>query len=404
MLLRNLEQAFLSMRRFLNPFTFLVTLIVVTFYAYASLRLTSDFLPRLVLAIPFFLIWIVPLLYWVGRRDGSTILDNFLHMGGYLSMGWLSFLFTFLILRDLLWLVATVAEVPSAALWLMTPGNIFVFVLATLTLFVGFFQARKGPFIREVKIPIANLPSDLEGYRIVQISDLHVGSTIKKDYVEHMVQLTRDLKPDLIVLTGDIVDGSVEALGPHVAPLAELTVMAPSLLALGNHDYYAGAKAWTQHFTDLGMKVLLNSHLMIKKNSTQILVGGVLDPAVKMTDPSLKPDAQAAMQFREPGTAMPESSSFFRLLLAHHPKIAAEAAAAGFDLQLSGHTHAGQFMPWTWVVRLVHQPHFAGLTKEKNMWVYVSAGTGTWGPPIRFGTKPELTLIQLSKNVSKKHA
>ena len=131
------------------------------------------------------------------------------------------------------------------------------------------------------------------------------------------------------------------------------------------------------------MRVLLNSHELVRQGAARLLVGGVVDPAYGKA----RPDANAAM------AGAPAAD--FRLLLAHNPRLATLGAAAGFDLQLSGHTHAGQFFPWTLAVRLVHAPHVAGLSREGRMLVYVSAGTGTWGPPVRFGTSPELTLLRL---------
>ena len=137
----------------------------------------------------------------------------------------------------------------------------------------------------------------------------------------------------------------------------------------------------------MGMRVLLNAHVMVSKGAARMLVGGVLDPAVARSSPGAGPRPDLA--------ARGADAAGFRLLLAHNPKIAPLGERAGFDLQLSGHTHAGQFFPWTLAVRLVHAPHVAGLSREGRMWVYVSAGTGTWGPPVRLGTSPELTLLRL---------
>jgi predicted MPP superfamily phosphohydrolase len=129
--------------------------------------------------------------------------------------------------------------------------------------------------------------------------------------------------------------------------------------------------------------VLLNEHALLPKGAARLLVGGVVDPAYA----NARPNAHAAIDGAQ--------RADFRLLLAHNPRLAPLGAAAGFDLQLSGHTHAGQFFPWTLVIRLFHKRHVAGLSREGRMWVYVSAGTGTWGPPVRFGTNPELTLVRL---------
>jgi predicted MPP superfamily phosphohydrolase len=172
-----------------------------------------------------------------------------------------------------------------------------------------------------------------------------------------------------------------------VAPLAGLQAGEGVYLVLGNHDYYSGAGLWAAHFESLGLQVLRNEHRSLVRGQAQLVVGGVVDPAVRLSDPrqSPRPDLASA----------PSAGDAFRLLLAHNPKLAPLAEKAGFDLQLSGHTHAGQFFPWTLAVHLVHAPHVAGLSRSGRMWVYVSAGTGTWGPPVRLGTRPELTLVRL---------
>jgi hypothetical protein len=179
----------------------------------------------------------------------------------------------------------------------------------------------------------------------------------------------------------------VPRLAPHVAPLEALASGDRAFFVLGNHDYYSGAAPWTVHFEAMGFRVLRNAHVTIARGAARLLIGGVIDFAARMSDPGARPRPDLATD----GDARPG----FRLLLAHNPKIAPLAERAGFDLQLSGHTHAGQFFPWTFVIHLVHGPHAAGLSRRGRLWVYVSAGTGTWGPPVRLGTRPELTLLRL---------
>jgi predicted MPP superfamily phosphohydrolase len=254
-----------------------------------------------------------------------------------------------------------------------------VVVGAFIALVVGAVVALRGPRLVELDLPIENLHPDLDGYRIAQISDLHVGRTIRRGYVARVAELCRSLNADLVALTGDMVDGSVAQLAPHVEPLRALS-NGQAFFILGNHDCYSGAAAWIEHFKSLGTTVLLNEHTVVRKGNASLVVGGVVDPAYRRLRPQIEPVS---------------GKGDFRLFLAHNPKLAPLGERAGFDLQLSGHTHAGQFFPWTLAVRLVHAPHVAGLSREGRMQVYVSAGTGTWGPPVRFGTSPELTLIRL---------
>jgi predicted MPP superfamily phosphohydrolase len=251
-----------------------------------------------------------------------------------------------------------------------------------LAMVVGALTALRGPRVKEVVVRVPGLHPDLEGFRIAQISDLHVGSNIRRPYVERVVERTRALAPDLVALTGDMVDGPVERLGADVAPLAALAADGSAFFVLGNHDCYSGAREWVAYFGRMGARVLLNEHTVIRKRAATLLVGGVVDPAYRDARPAISLDDAPKADFR--------------LLLAHNPKLAPLGARAGFDLQLSGHTHAGQFFPWTLAVHLVHAPHVAGLSREGGMWVYVSAGTGTWGPPVRLGTSPEITLIRLA--------
>jgi len=373
-------------KRLLHPFVLVVTAILVVGYAYLAWRLTATPLARIALALPFALIWTVPVVYWMGDREHVGAVHEIVHASSYLCMGWLNFVLVLTVARDAL-LLLTALPVSAAAVHaaLRDDGVSWVLVGSVIALALGVLTARRGPHVRRVDIRVDGLAPDLDGLRIAQISDLHVGPTIGSAYVQRVVDMTRALAPDLVALTGDIVDGSVPRLAPHVAPLGALAGDR-AFLVLGNHDYYAGAERWTAHFETMGFRVLRNSHVTIARGAARLLIGGVIDFAARMRDASARP---------RPDLARDAAPAAYRVLLAHNPKIAPQAEEAGFDLQLSGHTHAGQFFPWTLAVRLIHAPHAAGLSRRGRMWVYVSAGTGTWGPPVRFGTTPELTLLRL---------
>ncbi|WP_119157133.1 metallophosphoesterase [Caldimonas tepidiphila] len=375
------------MRSLLNPFILTVTAILATAYAYAAWRLTSSLAGALLLALPFLAIWVVPVVYWRRGREDDGRLDEIAHVASYLCMGWVNFLILVLLARDLLLLAAGPLSLPWLERMLVAGGAPLVFVLAFAALGLGALAALRGPRLRRVRVPVEGLSPSLEGLRIAQISDLHVGPTIGAAFVRRVVRMANRLEPDLTVLTGDIVDGPVERLAPGVAPLAELAAPRGVFLVMGNHDYYSGAAAWIPHFRSLGLKVLLNQAESFVRRGARVVVGGVVDPAVRLFDPRQSPRPELA--------AAPELGPAFRLLLAHNPQLAPLGERAGFDLQLSGHTHAGQFFPWTLAVRWVHMPHVAGLSRQGRMWVYVNPGTGSWGPPVRFGTTPELTLLEL---------
>lgn len=326
------------------------------------------------LAAPFVLIWILPVVYWGSERGREGLLDKLIHRASYLSMAWVSFALVLTLFRDLA-LAATLAA-PGLHARVAGVGWEYVMAGSLVAIAIGAAAAFAGPRVKRVDVRVENLHPDLEGLRIAQISDLHVGPNIGRRYVARVVQEVEELRPDIVVLTGDIVDGPVGKLAHDVAPLA---AVRNAYFILGNHDCYAGAEAWMAHFREMGMTVLANETTVVRKGAARLLVGGMVDPAYARL---------------RPGIAISEASDF-RLLLAHNPRLAPLGAKAGFDLQLSGHTHGGQFFPWTLAVRLVHAPHVAGLSREGRMQVYVSAGTGTWGPPVRFGTSPELTLIRL---------
>ncbi len=258
--------------------------------------------------------------------------------------------------------------------------------LTLATAAVGSWQAIAGPKIYEVDIPLPNLPKEFDGFKIVQISDLHAGPTIGLSYVENVVAMANQLAPDLIVLTGDFIDGSVQQLRDVIAPLRNLRSQHGTYFITGNHEYYWGVTDWLEEFRRLGAHVLLNEHVIIRQNNSSFLLAGVSDYHAAQIMPEHASDPKKAL------AGAPEHT--VKILLAHQPASYQEASALGFDLQLSGHTHGGQYFPWNYVVALFHR-YYKGLNKHKNMWIYVSRGTGYWGPPLRTGVPSEITLLRL---------
>jgi predicted MPP superfamily phosphohydrolase len=372
-------------RRSRQVFLLACTALVVAAWSYLAWRLGSSAAERTLLALPCVLIWVVPAIYWGGRRRDATIADKIVTQASFFSMAWVSFLVVLTLVRDVVLVVtrpfALFADVHAFA---RDSGSTVVIGGALLAVMIGAANAAWGVRVRRLDLSFTDLHPDLDGLRIAQISDLHVGRNIRARYVQKIVALTKALDPDVVALTGDMVDGPVERLAPDVAALGELASGDRGFFILGNHDGYSGAQAWTAHFRSLGFRTLLNEHAVVAHRRARMVVAGVIDPTLW---PGPRPDVALA--------GAPEGT--FRLLLAHNPKSAPAAALAGFDLQLSGHTHGGQFFPWTLVVRRIHAPHSHGLSKEVRMWVYVSPGTGTWGPLVRLGTRPEVTLIRLMR-------
>lgn len=305
---------------------------------------------------------------------------------GLIALGFFSTLFVMTVLRDV-FLLATrmlLGARPYAAL--VTPSAAYALVFTLLFTLVGFLVARR-PRLVTIEIPIPRLPDALQGFSIAQISDVHVGPTIRRGFVERLVNRVNDLKADLIAVTGDLVDGTVEQLSAHTAPLARLSARHGAFFVTGNHEYYSGERAWTREIRRLGLTVLKNEHVVLQHDGALIVVAGVDDIGAHHFDPAQRSDPAKALR-GAPGDAAA------RVLLAHQPSSAAAAATAGFDVQISGHTHGGQFWPWNHFVRFF-QPFTAGLHRLRNLWVYVSRGTGYWGPPNRFGVPSEITRIRL---------
>jgi len=298
---------------------------------------------------------------------------------GSLAMGLFSSVFVLTVLRDALLLIA---DAPTLA----EPTAIAVLALAALATRIGYVNARRVARVVRVDVPLAGLPKALQGFTIVQLSDIHVGPTIKRGYVQAIVDRVNELDADLVAITGDVVDGSVEQLRADTTPLGQLRSRHGSYLVTGNHEYYAGATAWIREFKRLGLRVLDNRHVVLSHRGARLVLAGVNDYSAGAFIPAQASDPVAALAGSPPDLP--------RILLAHQPRSAPAAEAAGFHLQLSGHTHGGQFWPWNFFVPL-QQPFTAGLHKHGRLTVYTSQGTGYWGPPKRFGAPSEITVVRL---------
>lgn len=304
---------------------------------------------------------------------------------GLVAMGFFSSLLVLTVLRDVLLLVAAALGSGSARIeYASAAGVPFAALAVTL---IGLINARRVARVVHVEVPIEGLPAALHGYLIAQISDIHVGPTIRRGYLHAIVMRVNALKPDAIAITGDLVDGSVQHLRLHTEPLAQLAARDGTFFVTGNHEYYSGANAWIGELRRLGVTVLLNEHVVCEREGEALMLAGVTDFTAHAFDESHRSDPRAAAA----GLRRAVSA---RILLAHQPRSAHAAAQAGFDLQLSGHTHGGQFFPWNLFVPL-QQPFTAGLNRLGRLWVYTSRGTGYWGPPKRFGAPSEITCVKL---------
>ena len=262
-------------------------------------------------------------------------------------------------------------------------------VVTAVAAHVGYGVTRALGDAEVVSVPITlkRLPAAMDGFTIVQLSDVHVGGTIKKDFIEEMVARTNALNPDVIALTGDFVDGSVANLANDISPLGKLRATHGVYFVTGNHEYYAGADAWCAHLTSLGIRVLRNERVTIEKNGAAFDLAGVDDHSAAGHTPGHGMDLAKAVEGRDPSRAL--------VLLAHQPRQVHVAKKHGVDLQLSGHTHGGQVWPWHYIVSIQQGGLLAGRYDLGATQLYVSRGAGYWGPPVRVGAPPEITRVIL---------
>ena len=343
----------------------------------------------------------------VGSRVARQPWADRLSWVGLLLMGLFSTLFVLTALRDVLllavWVMSALGVALSAPLSLASLRTLSAEITPLMTLLItalGFLNARRTPAVVRVDVPIAGLPAALHGFTLAQISDIHVGPTIKHAFLQRIVAKVNTLGADVVAITGDLVDGRVTELAGHVAPLAGLQSRHGTFFVTGNHEYYSGANAWIAELRRLGLTVLMNEHVVLyhgkgsapdaqddSQTVAPLVLAGVNDFTAHHFDLTHKSDPALALH-GAPANAL------VRVLLAHQPRSAQAASDAGFDLQLSGHTHGGQFWPWNLFVPL-QQPFTAGLNRLQNLWVYTSRGTGYWGPPKRFGAPSEITALRL---------
>lgn len=337
----------------------------------------------------------------LGRALGATSAP-WIAWTAFLYMGFFILLLTLSLLRDLtLGLLKLTRRLqkpppqpnpqapqdPSRRDVLIGALNLGVVSVAGGMTALGYAEARRLAQVVDITVPIKGLPPALDGLKIVQISDVHVGPTIRGSYLQAVVERVNAQDPDLIAITGDLIDGYVDELGPEIAHLSALRARLGVFFVTGNHEYYWDGPAWERFIASLGVQVLSNRHVVISHNNAPVVVAGVTDFSAGRMDEAWRSDPQKALDGAPPDA--------FRLILAHQPKSVTAIEAAGADLMLSGHTHGGQFFPVNLFVGFAH-PFSAGLhAVNDRLQIYVSRGTGYWGPPMRLGAAAEITSLRL---------
>jgi predicted MPP superfamily phosphohydrolase len=248
---------------------------------------------------------------------------------------------------------------------------------------------RSAVGVKRIEVLLDRLPPGLDGFRIAQVCDMHIGGLLGRPFVEQVVATVNRLAADAIVIVGDLVDGTIAELRPALAPLTKLRSRYGVFFVTGNHEYYTRTptRAWLAELEGMGIRVLQNQRVELGSAGASFYLAGVADHSASRFPSEGPPeDVEQALAGRDPSRVV--------VLLAHQPKTIFQAARLGVDLQLSGHTHGGQIQPWGALVRL-QQPFVRGLHREENTQIYVSNGTGFWGPPMRLGAPAEITEIVL---------
>ncbi|GAA4577963.1 metallophosphoesterase [Micromonospora coerulea] len=275
---------------------------------------------------------------------------------------------------------------PARRLLLARGAAIFAGLAAAGTTGYGVRTALGPPQLDRVRIPLAKLPRSMDGLRIATVSDIHLGPLRGRAHTERIVEMINRLDADLVAVVGDLVDGSVAELGEAAEPLRDLRSRYGSFFVTGNHEYYSGVEEWVREVDRLGLRVLQNERQEIRARGGVLDLAGVNDVTAAGTGLAAPADYAAALGDRDPSRPV--------VLLAHQPVAAHEAAKFGVDLQLSGHTHGGQIVPFNYLVKL-QQPVVSGLGEVDGTKVYVTNGAGFWGPPVRVGANPQITLVEL---------
>ena len=343
----------------------------------------------------------LPLLPIILRINGyeSKIIDK-ISMIGYTSLGFFTLSFTLLLAKDFLFQFFYLVNSffndqqivdESKRNFIKKSVSIGIIGLTGSATAYGFYKARKGPQVIKEDIFLKNLPPEFENYKIAQISDLHVGPTIKRPYVEKVFDTIANVNPDMLAVTGDLVDGSVENLRSDLEPFKDMIAKDGTFFVTGNHEYYSGVDRWLDETDRLGMSNLVNSKTMIKKQGSEICIAGITDFRAHQIKGSHRSNPKQALDNVR--------NNVPKIVLAHQPNSIYLVHDAGADLQLSGHTHGGQFVPFNFPTKLANA-YLAGLHDHKGTQIYVNRGTGYWGPPLRLGIPSEITEITLKNLVT----
>lgn len=279
-------------------------------------------------------------------------------------------------------------EDPSRRLFLARTGAGIALAGTSAAVFIGRSNVSGEITTPTIEVPLARLPKALDGFRIVHFTDVHIGPILDRKFLRGLVEKANAMKPDLVVITGDLVDSSPGLIGPEVAELAKLKSRFGRFFVTGNHEYYSGAEDWIQYLAKLEIPTLINQRVSIGDSGASFDLAGIPDKVGGRYSPLHNPDLAATLKGRDPEREL--------LLLAHRPEPIDDAAKHHVGLQLSGHTHGGQLWPSTIVSKWKHTYSTGLHNHTPDTQIYVSRGAGFWGAPMRIAAPAELPLIVLS--------
>ncbi len=381
------------MKRFL-----LITFMVFLFNAYLALRISMRWpaaADHPVLVSIFTLVFALleisgpfadDYIHSLSEKRWAAVTARVFSWIAYMAMGIFSILLIYTLVADVISLAWRYFFPPQDLEAFQLRTLLVIAGATTLTIIIGLVQTFTGPVIKRITVPLKGLPPTFDGFRIVQISDLHVGPTIGRDYTQKVVAMANSLAPDLVALTGDFIDGTVKQLMPGVEPLKNLKAPSGIYYIPGNHEYYWGVDEWLDAFTSLGARVLMNRHEVVTRNGEGFVLAGVPDYSTL--------HMKGVERLNPEKSLIGAPAGLVKILLAHQPATYDMASKAGFDLMLSGHTHGGQYFPYSLMIGLFQRYH-GGLESHGDLQIYTSHGTGYWGPPLRTFVPSEITLLTL---------
>ncbi len=339
-----------------------------------------------------------PLYFWGKEKVSDSPWVERLQIMGFLAIHYVSDILTLIMIRDFIGFPAWAGN--YFGIWNWDGWNLYTSELSAVILFLpflllgaGYMVVHMGPYAKKIKLKDPRIPKSFDGFRFALMSDVHMGPMMRPHLVKNLMRKLKSLKFDAIVMTGDIVDCDPERYPDDVAALKSFEAPEGVYYCPGNHEYYWGLEKALRPIREAGVRVLMNEFSEIKRGDDKLRIWGAPDP-ISRYFPSVPGFDLSKLNLSNDGA--------FEILLLHQPQFADQAVEQGFHLQLSGHTHAGQFFPWNYLI-VFFQKYSKGMygLKSKNgsrMNLYVNQGTGFWGPPTRLGTYGEITLITLKSS------